>query len=152
MDDVLVDRFDYRVFTPEDWQLLQAFHQRRKIFDDFLSTFKSELITCPGCGFPTISSRAYFEICDVCFWEDDGQDDENADEIWRGANRGLSLTENRLQIGRRLNPNSPYDSIPKILAFLKSLEMCDENVVPQPASLEMYDESVAPQLPIIPNC
>jgi hypothetical protein len=31
----------------------------------------------------------------VCFWEDDGQDDHDADEVHGGPNRGLSLTEAR---------------------------------------------------------
>lgn len=36
-----------------------------------------------------------FEICPVCFWEDDGQDDHDADHVRGGPNRGLSLTEAR---------------------------------------------------------
>lgn len=31
----------------------------------------------------------------MCFWEDDGQDDHDADEIRSGPNRGLSLSEAR---------------------------------------------------------
>jgi hypothetical protein len=30
---------------------------------------------CPCCGFVTLGERSAFEICPVCFWEDDGQDD-----------------------------------------------------------------------------
>jgi len=37
-----------------------------------------------------------FEICEVCWWQDDGQNDENADEQWGGANKNLSLTEARV--------------------------------------------------------
>ena len=36
-----------------------------------------------------------YEICPVCFWEDDGQDDESAAHVWGGPNGGLSLTEAR---------------------------------------------------------
>jgi len=36
-----------------------------------------------------------FEICPVCFWEDDGQDDHDADHIRGGPNGMLSLTEAR---------------------------------------------------------
>ncbi|WP_253907628.1 CPCC family cysteine-rich protein [Bacillus sp. WMMC1349] len=39
---------------------------------------------CPCCGFPTIEERRIFEICELCNWEDDGQDDPNADEVWGG--------------------------------------------------------------------
>jgi hypothetical protein len=31
----------------------------------------------------------------VCFWEDDGQGDESADEVWGGPNGRLSLTAAR---------------------------------------------------------
>lgn len=36
-----------------------------------------------------------FEICPVCFWEDDGQDDADADEVFGGPNGNLSLTQAR---------------------------------------------------------
>ncbi|MFI8189745.1 CPCC family cysteine-rich protein [Streptomyces sp. NPDC085946] len=29
---------------------------------------------CPCCGFLALGERSTFEICSVCFWEDDGQD------------------------------------------------------------------------------
>ncbi len=32
----------------------------------------------------------------VCWWQDDGQNDENADEQWGGANKNLSLAQARL--------------------------------------------------------
>ncbi|GAA0803119.1 CPCC family cysteine-rich protein [Spirilliplanes yamanashiensis] len=50
---------------------------------------------CPVCGFLTLGERGGFEICDVCFWEDDGQDDPDADVVLAGPNRGLSLTQAR---------------------------------------------------------
>ncbi|MDW6061817.1 CPCC family cysteine-rich protein [Streptomyces sp. FXJ1.4098] len=50
---------------------------------------------CPCCGFLTLSRRGYYEICPVCYWEDDGQDNHDADEARGGPNRGLSLTEAR---------------------------------------------------------
>ena len=31
--------------------------------------------TCPCCGHGTLDERGAYEICDVCGWEDDGQDD-----------------------------------------------------------------------------
>lgn len=40
--------------------------------------------------------RGGFEICPVCFWEDDGQGDADADVIRGGPNGGLSLTQARL--------------------------------------------------------
>jgi hypothetical protein len=39
--------------------------------------------------------RGGFEICPVCFWEDDGQDDPDADVVLGGPNGQLSLTQAR---------------------------------------------------------
>lgn len=47
---------------------------------------------CPCCGHRTLVERAAFEICPVCFWEDDGQGDTDADEVRGGPNHDLSLT------------------------------------------------------------
>jgi len=47
---------------------------------------------CPCCGFITLTERSADEICRVCFWEDDGQDDHDADEVRGGPSRALSLT------------------------------------------------------------
>jgi hypothetical protein len=52
-------------------------------------------VACPCCGFLTLRERGGFEICDVCFWEDDGQDDHDADLVRGGPNRGLSLLQAR---------------------------------------------------------
>ena len=50
---------------------------------------------CPCCGYKTLAERGGYDICSVCFWEDDGQDDHDADLIRGGPNRRLSLTEAR---------------------------------------------------------
>ncbi|MEV7198411.1 CPCC family cysteine-rich protein [Streptomyces griseoluteus] len=50
---------------------------------------------CPCCGYPTLAERGLYEICAVCFWEDDGQDDHDADRVRGGPNGLLSLTEAR---------------------------------------------------------
>ncbi|HLJ26475.1 MAG TPA: CPCC family cysteine-rich protein [Candidatus Angelobacter sp.] len=50
---------------------------------------------CPCCRFKTLHQRGGYEICQVCFWEDDGQDDHDADEARGGPNDKLSLTEAR---------------------------------------------------------
>jgi hypothetical protein len=52
-------------------------------------------VTCPCCGYLTLNSRANYEICELCNWEDDGQDNENADEVWGGPNSDYSLAEAR---------------------------------------------------------
>jgi len=52
-------------------------------------------IRCLCCFCRTMESRAGFEICPVCFWEDDGQDDHDADVVRGGPNGRLSLTAAR---------------------------------------------------------
>ncbi|ACD96297.1 CPCC family cysteine-rich protein [Trichlorobacter lovleyi] len=57
---------------------------------------KGDKFACPCCGYKTLSERGgYDDICNVCFWEDDGQDDEDADVIRGGPNGKLSLSEAR---------------------------------------------------------
>lgn len=46
---------------------------------------------CPCCKFKTLYGRAQDEICPVCFWHDDGQDEHDADLVRGGPNRDLSL-------------------------------------------------------------
>jgi hypothetical protein len=50
----------------------------------------------PCCGFRTLSARGADEICQVCFWQDNGQDDPRADEVRGGSNKNLSLRQARL--------------------------------------------------------
>ena len=50
---------------------------------------------CPCCGNNTLIQRGGYEICQVCYWEDDGQDEHDADEVRGGPNGVLSLTQAR---------------------------------------------------------
>ena len=50
---------------------------------------------CPCCGCKTLDTRADYDICPVCFWEDDGQDDHDAGGVCGGPNGLLSLTAAR---------------------------------------------------------
>ncbi len=98
--------FDLTKLTEGDKKLLSAFHSRRRKFDKYLKDNSLHLYTCPGCGYPTLTERGGYEICDVCNWEDDNQDDNDADQVWGGPNGTLSLTENRINIGKVLIANS----------------------------------------------
>lgn len=53
--------------------------------------------TCPCCGYPTLNERNAWNICAICFWEDDGQDDLDADQVYGGPNSNYSLTAHRLE-------------------------------------------------------
>lgn len=50
---------------------------------------------CPCCQSRTLYERGGFDICPVCCWEDDGQDDADADTVRGGPNGALSLTAAR---------------------------------------------------------
>ncbi|MGE0711049.1 MAG: CPCC family cysteine-rich protein [Planctomycetota bacterium] len=58
------------------------------------------LAACPCCGLCTLRERASFEICPVCWWEDDGQDDADAPRALGGPNGPLSLTRARINVLR----------------------------------------------------
>jgi hypothetical protein len=50
---------------------------------------------CPCCGYPTLEEQAGYEICLLCWWEDDGQSDADAAKVRGGPNGNLSLAEAR---------------------------------------------------------
>jgi hypothetical protein len=45
---------------------------------------------CPCCAYLTLPQRGGFDLCPVCFWEDDGQDDLDASEVRGGPNGDLT--------------------------------------------------------------
>lgn len=52
-------------------------------------------VRCLCCGSRTLTTPGTFELCPVCWWQDDGQDDTDADVVRGGANGLLSLTAAR---------------------------------------------------------
>ena len=54
------------------------------------------LCSCPCCGFWTLNEQGAYNLCPVCYWEDDGQDEQDKDEVRGGPNANLSLTQARL--------------------------------------------------------
>ena len=80
------------------------FVTRRAYFEDYADTIEQlppsmvkfgVRATCPCCGYPTLRERGMDEICDLCRWEDDGQDDRDAEVVRHGPNRNWSLTAGR---------------------------------------------------------
>lgn len=51
-----------------------------------------ELEPCPCCGYRTLEKRNDFEICTVCWWEDDGSDNNVNDKYGIGPNDVADLT------------------------------------------------------------
>lgn len=50
---------------------------------------------CPCCGSRTLSAPASMDLCPVCWWEDDGQEDGDASEVRLTVNGDLSLSDAR---------------------------------------------------------
>ncbi len=48
---------------------------------------------CPCCKFKTLCGRGQDEICKVCFWHDDCQDEHDAEVVRGGPNYHLSLRQ-----------------------------------------------------------
>ncbi|MDR3544129.1 MAG: CPCC family cysteine-rich protein [Desulfosporosinus sp.] len=54
-----------------------------------------EKYPCPCCGTKILDERGADEICPICFWQDDGQDDHDAEDVRGGPNGVWSLTQAR---------------------------------------------------------
>ncbi|MEU4773653.1 CPCC family cysteine-rich protein [Micromonospora sp. NPDC023644] len=54
---------------------------------------------CPCCRCITLDERGMYQICVVCFWEDDGSDDASAHEP-SGPNGSLTLAQARENFAR----------------------------------------------------
>jgi uncharacterized Zn finger protein (UPF0148 family) len=50
---------------------------------------------CPCCGCRTLETTGALALCPVCWWEDDGQEEDDADEVRLTVNGQLSLDEAR---------------------------------------------------------
>lgn len=53
------------------------------------------LYRCPCCGCRTLAAPESLQLCPVCWWEDDGQEDADAAEVRLTVNGALSLHEAR---------------------------------------------------------
>jgi hypothetical protein len=62
---------------------------------DSLSETDPGPFRCPCCGSLTLDEQGGYDICPVCFWEDDGQGDHDADVVKGGPNGTLSLAKAR---------------------------------------------------------
>lgn len=85
------------------WEKLQRADEERVEYLEYpiIHMPKQEVAAyrCPCCKSLTLYERAGYEICPVCYWEDDGQDDPYADQM-RGGPNGMSLTQGRLNYKR----------------------------------------------------
>jgi len=80
-------------------------------------TDDGSLYHCPCCHYKTLGERGGFELCPICFWEDDGQDDHDADIIRGGPNSNLSLSQARqnfVEFGAYTRSALQYVRAPKL--------------------------------------
>lgn len=85
--------------------------QRRAWFEAYVARCEQGVVRppatgirypCPCCTYLTLSELGGYEICCLCNWEDDGQDDPRADEVWGGPNGSYSLAKARRNFKRYL--------------------------------------------------
>lgn len=121
---------------------LTALHARRRSFDATLADLRVQgaLIastpgrmphfgTCPCCGYPTIT-REIYDVCAICRWADDGQDDENANDIAGGPNGDYSLTQARHNFVERRSKYRASDPL---------CELAEESAAERDRLAEAYD-------------
>ncbi len=65
---------------------------------------------CPCCFMPTLQARAAYDACEICDWEDDGQDSDDADVVRGGPNGDYSLSEARENFTQYVTMYRPADS------------------------------------------
>jgi hypothetical protein len=90
---------------PEEKPSADELTRRRRWFDEYCRQLDESsvvrgpeagrLFPCPCCHHTTLTERGGFDICPVCFWEDDGQDDHDATVVRGGPNGALSLEQAR---------------------------------------------------------
>ena len=130
--------------------------KRRALFQGMYSVLKDAnakcgfnvgFVTCPCCGFPTsVEPPASWDICYICWWEDDGQDDAPgtpdrlaSNLVLGGPNSTLSLDQARsnfVKYGWMFSPEmrdlskSMYNSIrPDIQAEFQKILLGDSDIL-----------------------
>jgi hypothetical protein len=74
---------------------------------------------CPCCGFKTLDAPGALQLCAVCWWEDDGQEDSDAGDIRLTVNGHLSLDE------ARVNYTKFGASHPRFLQYVRKPEVAE---------------------------
>lgn len=74
-DRLLMDGMHDRLAGVKNAYLLSYIHQHLHLSGPEINSISGEpasLLACPCCLYQTLASQAEYEICPVCFWEDDG--------------------------------------------------------------------------------
>jgi hypothetical protein len=102
-----------------------AFLERRRSNLLFARHRQSYVVTaenrfrCPCCGYKTLNAPGALGLCPVCWWEDDGQDDEDAEEVRFTVNGQLSLREARVHFA------ACGASDPRFLPYVRSPQLTE---------------------------
>jgi Cysteine-rich CPCC len=75
---------------------------------------------CPCCGYRTLETAGALALCPVCWWEDDGQEDEDAADVRLTVNGQLSLKEARMHF---LDCGA---ADPRFLPYVRKPEMTEQ--------------------------
>lgn len=80
--------------TPEDYRLALIELGSGMMDDELQYLHKIQRVQCPCCDYFTLEERRTWDICPVCYWEDDGSDLDRLDDR-SGCNHGLTLRQGR---------------------------------------------------------
>lgn len=75
---------------------------------------------CPCCGNRTLEAPGTLALCPVCWWEDDGQEDDDALEVRNTVNGQLSLAE------ARMHYSQCGASHPRFLPYVRKPEVSEQ--------------------------
>jgi hypothetical protein len=133
-----------------DNEILAAFYIRRKHFDNYLKDNSLNLYTCPGCAYPTITEPGDFQICSICEWEDDGYDDNKksafdtffTENRIGGPNGSLTLTQNRINIGRTLHDGMINLDTAEVLKTIATFDQIREGIEDRMTGEELLDHPI----------
>jgi len=78
--------------------------------------------TCPVCGFYSLGERDSWEICGICYWEADGQDEYNKDNVKGGPNGNHSLASYRTALYSSIEKSKESRTKSLIRKFHKLIE------------------------------
>lgn len=86
--------------------------------------------TCPVCGYLSLDCRDAFEICSICFWEDDGLDDYEIDSESEPNHMTLLEARKKFRNSKQQLLSSVNDNLVRSkikLSFLMLDNLIDQN-------------------------
>lgn len=84
-------------------------YTKRLEASEFKPPYEGQRFACPCCGYLTLAEARSGDICELCLWEDNGQDDAHADELWYSTNGYYSLARARENFKRHGIMYDPED-------------------------------------------